>query len=924
MHSVRGNASLLDEFSEKHMNAFFPVRFADPGRAMSTETVSHFNPFPGLRPFQEEEEHLFFGRESQVDAILDKLATARLLAVMGVSGSGKSSLVNCGLIPALRGGLMAEAGPAWKVAALRPGSNPLKALALALDAALFTDDDTGSGPGVQNIEATLRRTRRGVLDVFEKARQPEEANLLVVVDHFEEVFRFDLLRAGQAETDPGNERDDVAFVNLLLQVQKQTTSPVYVALTMRSDFLEDCRQFDGLPEAINKGQYLVPRMTREERRAAIAGPVAVGGATIAPALLTRLVNDIGDHPDQLSILQHGLNTTWTRWLEHENGKAGKKPLALEHYEALGTLDRALDAHAEEGYAELGSARKRQVCEKIFKALTYKGADMRGVRRPTKLVTLCALVGAHEADSIAEVIEVIDVFRKPNRAFLMPPAPETLRAETVIDLSHESLMRIWGRLKQWVDEEAESARMYRRLAEAALLYEAGQARFWRDPDLQLAEDWREANSPTRHWALQYHPGYEAAMGFLDASLAMRDEEARAAVALQQRELDRAEALATTKAETARRYRTFFLIAAVLAVFAMLTTLFAMNSRQMAQNSLTEAQRERQAAVEARDSLQLALDHAMTQRLEAERQLMYAGTNGGETMDPNDPAGPALVDAEQQVLPTVAVQDPASEAQPASSSPAPSQAQPPAPEQPAPARSAAQQRRAVGRALANNAVSALRRGNKTQAAMLAREAFMMNQAGGGSFTSAMYDALRQTLNALQPQLGGPRNVPWVAPGGHASPGETPQAASPNGQVQATGHVDGTVRVETTGGVTTLRGHRGPVTAVAFSPDGTLLATGSADRTVRLWKIDPATGKPSTRPYLVLREHTTGITDLYFAEGGAAVVTRSADRTVRHWWIAPESLGNLVCGVMGRGFSLTRAEWNRHVGSSVDYSEHKPCPE
>ena len=127
---------------------------------------------------------------------------------------------------------------------------------------------------------------------------------------------------------------------------------------MRSDFLGNCAEFSGLPEAINEGQYLVPRMTREERRAAIRGPVRVGGARISPVLLTRLVNDVGDNPDQLSILQHALNRTWARWQFEGHGEG---PLSLPHYESIGTMAHALDRHAEKAYAELGSEREGKIC-----------------------------------------------------------------------------------------------------------------------------------------------------------------------------------------------------------------------------------------------------------------------------------------------------------------------------------------------------------------------------------------------------------------------------------------------------------------------------------------------------------------------------------------------------------------------------------
>ena len=320
---------------------------------------------------------------------------------------------------------------------------------------------------------------------------------------------------------------------------------------MRSDFLGDCAQFPGLAEAINAGQYLVPRMTRDERRAAISGPVGVGGAEIAPVLLTRLVNDVGDNPDQLSILQHALNRTWARW---QNEGGGKGPLDLTHYEAIGTMAHALDQHAERAYAELGTMRQQQICEKLFKALTDKATDPRGVRRPTTLGTLCALADA----TAAEVTEVIDVFRKPSRSFLMPPAGEALETETVIDISHESLMRVWQRLMTWADEEAQSAQMYRRLADAAARHAAGKASLWRDPDLQLALDWRDQNQPNETWASRYGSGFDEARAFL------RDSEAAHAAELdkekerqqadaermaQERELEQTRALAEAQRQRA---------------------------------------------------------------------------------------------------------------------------------------------------------------------------------------------------------------------------------------------------------------------------------------------------------------------------------------------------------------------------------------
>ncbi len=368
--------------------------------------TAHNNPFPGLRPFNEDEVHLFFGRESQVDAMVDKLAATRFLAVVGTSGSGKSSLVNCGLRPALLGGLLARAGSAWRVAQFRPGSDPLGEMArtLAKDGVLFSDHEASGLPLSDIIDTTLCMSKLGLVDIVQQARLAKGTNLLLVVDQFEELFRY---RQSGTDDDGANEdkhanssEQSTAFINLLLEAATQKTLPIYVVLTMRSDFLGDCAQFSGLAEAINTGQYLVPRMSRDERRAAIKGPISVAGGAISPLLLTRLVNDVGDNPDQLSILQHALNRSWVHW-QHQG--RGDGPLTLTHYEAIGSMAHALDQHANKAYDELGSERQRQICKKIFKALTDKATDLRGIRRPTTMGTLCALAAATPAEVTLSLI-----------------------------------------------------------------------------------------------------------------------------------------------------------------------------------------------------------------------------------------------------------------------------------------------------------------------------------------------------------------------------------------------------------------------------------------------------------------------------------------------------------------------------------------
>jgi len=186
------------------------------------------NPYPGLRPFEADEAEYFFGRERQVDELLLRLRDHRFVAVLGLSGSGKSSLVRAGLIPALKAGHLTSSGSRWRVALFRPGSQPLESLAASLDEALGAEPERLSNLRT-STNALLLNTRQG--------REPDES-LLVVADQFEEVFRVT------------NVRDAEHFVDLLLAAE-QEISPffrVYVVLTMRTDRLGECARFEGLTD----------------------------------------------------------------------------------------------------------------------------------------------------------------------------------------------------------------------------------------------------------------------------------------------------------------------------------------------------------------------------------------------------------------------------------------------------------------------------------------------------------------------------------------------------------------------------------------------------------------------------------------------------------------------------------------------------
>lgn len=286
-------------------------------------------PYPGLRPFETDESHLFFGRDQQVADLVQRLERHRFLAVLGSSGSGKSSLIRAGLIPALQRGRVSEAGARWRMVVTRPAGAPFASLAGDLERA--------------GLDASPLGTSSHGLIAIARQLSPDES-LLVVVDQFEELFRYKDLgpATDQSKTSHAAAAAEAAeFVQLLLASGRHQP-PVYVVLTMRSDYLGDCAEFRDLPETLNDCQYLVPRLTREQRKEAIERPL--GRVAIAPSLVQRMLNDAGDEPDQLPVLQHALMRTWSEWRRSDPDQ--QRRIELEDYETAGGFAGALNQHAE--------------------------------------------------------------------------------------------------------------------------------------------------------------------------------------------------------------------------------------------------------------------------------------------------------------------------------------------------------------------------------------------------------------------------------------------------------------------------------------------------------------------------------------------------------------------------------------------------
>jgi energy-coupling factor transporter ATP-binding protein EcfA2 len=454
------------------------------------------SPFPGLRPFEKDEYHLFFGREEHVQAILDKLFNQKFVCVVGNSGSGKSSLVRAGVLPKLR----SDDSVKWHICTMRPGADPVRSLfeSIFFDSS-FTKDKSDLVPEIE----VLQKNTKGLIQAV-RPFLADGSKLLILADQFEELFRF------MAEEEEADIDRATHFVNLLLEASAEKSIDIHVMMTIRSDFLGDCERFYGLPEAINNAQFLVPRLNRKELQRIIEAPVKYAGAKISPRLVQILLNSIGTKTDLLPLLQHLLNRLWNTWEVQTNGNR-EIPIDIEHYDLIGGIDAAMSNHLEEVLSEFDTDQSL-IIENLFKTITVKGSDNRGVRRPTKLSTLCEILRV----DLATLSPIIEAFRLSQRGFIMPPPKVKLSMDTVIDISHESLMRVWPRLIKWVDQERDSLGLYYRLCESTILFEKGESGLWRDPDLAIGLSWLKEPRHTRDWSLLYNDQFSKARQFLVAS------------------------------------------------------------------------------------------------------------------------------------------------------------------------------------------------------------------------------------------------------------------------------------------------------------------------------------------------------------------------------------------------------------------------
>ena len=810
------------------------------------------NPYPGLRPFETSEAHLFFGRDQQVLDLLDRLARNRFVAVIGLSGSGKSSLVRAGLIPALNRGRLLETGLQWRVALARPAGAPFDTIADSI--------------GCKSMN--LRASSHGLID-YAREQLSQGEGLLVVIDQFEELFRYKDLAVASAGDRTGHAAaasEAAAFIRLLLE-STRSPLPIYVVITMRTEYLGDCAEFPEFPELLNESLYLVPRLTRQQRHQAIEGPL--GRVRISSALVEHILNDAGDEPDQLSILQHALMRTWSRW--RGLSAQGERPIETEDYEAIGGFEDALNQHADELLHTPAVRADPKFVEIIFKRLTALGRDNREHRDPAPLSELWDLCNAVSEERRLRVNAIIDVFRQGEATFLTPRKGE-LRPNTYIDIAHERLIPSWKVLaEQWLPEEEKQAKHLVELWDRARGWRAGKREVLIGLDLSGALEWNIQRNRSAKWAEHYvgAGAIEEVEAFISASHEEFDQSERRARERREVEFAReaAELRAQAERASARRTRIFSYVLAVLLLASLGLSLIAWSATLGAESRELATKAESLVSLGKRgEALDIAI-HAFSIKNTSQareviarafpQELMKLGGDSGRVFTASfSPDGQRVVTAGEDR--TARVWD-----------------------------------AATGQVIAKLEGHT----GAVTSAVFSPDGQRVVTAGEDRTARVWNAATGQVIAKLEGHTGA----------------VTSAVFSPDGQRVLTASVDGTARVwnAATGQVIAkLEGHTGPVTGASFSPDGQRVVTGSYDRTARVW--DAATGQVIAK----LKGHTGPVTGASFSPDGQRVVTASYDRTARVWNAAT---GQVIAKLEGHTGGVTSAVFSpdgqRVLTASVD---------
>ncbi|MCA9954870.1 MAG: hypothetical protein KC434_09140, partial [Anaerolineales bacterium] len=485
-------------------------------RGMIETAVSDQSPpFMGLKYFDAAHANLFFGRETLTAELADHLLSSNFLAVVGASGSGKSSLVRAGLVPTLQ-----QAQPGLKVHIFTPTDHPLEALATTL-----TRHTDSIGVTAKFIDSMADDARS--LHLAARRLVQDDEQLLLVIDQFEELFT--LCRS---------EKERQAFVdNLVTAVANPDDTPSQrpsrAVIALRADFYHHCAQYDALRRLLETQQRYIGAMSPTELRRAIELPAQQNGLSFEDGLVDLLLRDVGASGDQppepgaLPLLSHALLETWRR-------REGNT-LTFSGYTDAGGVQGAIAKTAESVFSQKLTPAQQNIARNIFLRLTELGEGTQDTRRRAQISEL--LPASEAADETQTVLNLLSAARL------------VTTDEATAEVTHEALIREWPTLRRWLDENRDGLRLHRHLTESAqewqqLNHDPGE--LYRGARLEQAQEWANQHDDELN---------DLEREFLAASAAAQQQAIAVAQAQQQRELAQAQALATAQTQAASRARYF---------------------------------------------------------------------------------------------------------------------------------------------------------------------------------------------------------------------------------------------------------------------------------------------------------------------------------------------------------------------------------
>lgn len=775
-------------------------------------------PFKGLAFFDEADADLFYGRAALTASLAAQVRTfflpgysgRRFLAVVGASGSGKSSLVRAGLVPVLRPAL----GDAIHI--ITPTARPLEALALSM-----TRSTAGVAPTAALLDALGRDTRSLHLAASRLAQTAEASRLLVVVDQFEELFT--LCR---------DETERRAFVDNLL-CAAQSPGPAAVVVALRADFYEYCAPYDHLRQALSQGQRYIGAMSAVEMRAAIEEPAHRGGWAFEPGLVDLLLSEVGDAPGALPLLSHALLETWRR-------RQGRT-LTLAGYGLAGGVSGALARTAETTYQQLAPAQQA-IARNIFLRLTAFSSS--GDEDAPELYTRRRVALAELIPQGDDSIGAQQVLTRLADARLVATAHDT------VEVAHEALIRAWGRLREWLNENRAGLRLHRQLTEAAHEWERAArdaSSLYRGARLAQVVEWTALNGAgMNQLEREFLAASQAEAQAHEAAEAERQRRellVAQALAEEQRrraEAERQRAEAQTQAASKLRRRAVVLAAAAVGLVALLAAALWLGQARRAQALLASS---RELAAAAVNALQVDPERSVLLGLEA--------VAAADTLEARNALHQAL--PELHSVRTIAAHQPGG---------SPGVAYSP-----------------DGRRLASIGVD----GTAKVWDIAAGE--LVHSLSGGPDTVGYDIAFSPDGNLLAASWLSQVLI-WDAvsgdlllrlPGQVVGMGTTDRLAfSPNSARLAVANVDGQPKVfDAASGrdLLALAGHEGVPDGLAFSPDGQRLATGDSAGVVKIW--DAATGEE-----LTTLQHGGWVHGLAFSPNGRNLAAAGEDGRLVVW--------------------------------------------